>query len=447
MRLWLWALGVASFTGSAALGMSCAAGDTGTNANGNGGNSGDPGGAGAQGQGGSTFSGGGNGEGGSGIPECAKFTAAAKQAPAAIMFVLDKTASMNVKIGPKSKWAYAVTAVVDAIDADAFDNISLGLVAFPLNQKVPGPQCLFGGIIPVTCGVPALPQVPLADSGIMKSSDPTGVRHQMYNVLAQLAPPNNMDDGSPVYDALNGAYDSLRSYDNVDKRIAVLLSDGGFSCTSLSSPTRPGYNDPNNCPDWEQPPVMNDLITAARTDASKPVNTFIVGVPGSNSNGEDQGPYATPPYNMRLALSTYAVSGSPDTVDPACDKTAVFTQGGTEPSIPCHIDLSSGTFDSDVLANAITQIRGKALGCIYDLPEPPVGQTIDPAQVNVRVTLNGSEDTIPKRSNPNDDCATDGCWDYNVQQQVQLLGKTCADVTTATDAKVEIYVGCATIVK
>ena len=77
--------------------------------------------------------------------------------------------------------------------------------------------------------------------------------------------------------------------------------------------------------------------------------TFVVGVPGSDSTGQPQGPYATPPYNMLLALSTYAVSGSPTTVDPTCDSSAVFTQGGPAPAVPCHFDMTNGNFNTSVI--------------------------------------------------------------------------------------------------
>jgi hypothetical protein len=247
---------------------------------------------------------------------------------------------------------------------------------------------------------------------------------------------------------MKAGYDALKFYP-IDKRIMVLITDGGFSCTSVASPARPGYSD-TACNDWEYPDSVNSLITAARTDAAKPTFTFVVGVPGSNSNGEMQGNYATAPYSMQLALSTYAVSGSPDTVDPACDKAAVFNPNGSAPAVPCHIDLSGGgAFNPDTLAGAITKIRGKALGCAYDLPVPPEGEEILLDQVNVQVTIDGTTVDLKKRATPADDCAADGCWDYTAATppQVELLGKTCVDLGNATEAKVDIIVGCETVLK
>lgn len=388
---------------------------------------------------------------------CAKFTAEAKQAPAAMLVVLDKSASMTVS----NKWGTAQLSVVSAIDRDVFDTMSLGLTTFP-HSFVDPPQCLCDylcggpGVCDiqtcklflgdgVSCGVSLLPQVPLAFAGPEKSNASSGVRHDIYQYLVGNSPLSNSDDGSPIYDALDGAYQAIKLFQGVDKRIVVLVTDGGFSCTSLSN--RPGYSD-GACPDWEYPDGVNALIKAAHDDPSTPVSTFIVGLPGSDSTGAQQGSYATAPYAMKLALSTYAVSGAPESVDPACDSTAVFTQGGAAPAVPCHIDLTTGGFDANKLAQAIADIRGKALGCVYELPEPAPGEVIDQTQVNVELTVDMmASATLPKRVDPGDDCLAEGCWDYTSEGKIELLGKACTDVTDAIEAKVDILVGCQTITK
>ncbi|MFO0588776.1 MAG: hypothetical protein U0441_14595 [Polyangiaceae bacterium] len=417
------------------------------------------------GGGGSTSTGGTAGAGGSvgggvttggqgGFQECTKFTSEATQAPAAILFALDMSASMKAS----NKWGTAQTSVASAMDKDAFDNTSLGLVTFPTSFVDP-PKCVCDYIegqagpgtcslvIPdgVSCGFSGLPQVAIAPAGKDKANAASGVRHDIYQYLVNHAPQSNDDDGSPVYDAMVSGYTALKGQ-ALDRRILVLITDGGFSCTSTTA--RDGFVDGYGCHDWEFPDSVNKLISDARKDPQKPIFTFIVGVPGSDSTGQKQGTFDTPPYHMRLALSTYAVNGSPDTVDPACSKDAVFTQGGADPAIPCHIDLSSGAaFNPDTLASAIQTIKGKALGCVYDLPPPPPGQEIDKTLVNVDATLDGVTAAVLKRSDPNDTCAADGCWDYNVGGQVQILGKTCDDISKATTAKVDIKVGCSTVLK
>jgi hypothetical protein len=434
------------------VGTGCAAGGN-TRPGGEGGAGGEGtgnGGPGGPGSGGSDFD---AGNQDADLPACAKFSAEAAQAPAAMLTVLDASASMN----KSAKWGTAQLAIKTAIDKSVFDTMSLGLTVFPASYTDP-PACLCQGLdIPtckallgapgVSCGVSFLPQVPIAAAGTDKTNAATGVRRQIYDWLVGHNPLSNADDGSPIYDALKAGYETLKA-EAIDRRILVLITDGGFSCTSVASPSRAGYQDLNGCPDWEIPTSVNDLITTARIDAAKPIYTFIVGVPGSNSAGQKIDGFDTPPYNMLLALSTYAVSGSPDTLDPTCSKDAAYVQGGPAPAKPCHIDLSNGaSFNADALAKAIADVRGKALGCVYDLPPPPPGQSIDPTQVNVNLTLDGAVDSLKKRSDPLDLCQIDGCWDYTPDNKVQILGQSCEKLGAASSAKVDIYVGCETILK
>jgi len=432
------------FAGSCVLlaGYGCAAAEDGNNGGGGSSTTTQPGGNNT----GAGFQGG-NGTGGAGgFAECATFTAEATQEPAALLIVLDKSASMATE----SKWPTAQLSIVSAIDSDAFNSMSLGLVTFP-SSNTPAPFCLCQDfcdiVLPdgVSCGVSVLPQVAMAPAGTQKSNE-GGVRKSMYDYLAANAPLNNGDDGSPIYDAMVAGYMALKSYD-IQKRILLVITDGGFSCTSVANPFRNGYQDANGCPDWEIPDTVNTLIQTQRDDPTKSVNTFFVGLPGSQSTGGPTGGFDTPPYHMRLALSTYAVTGSPDTVDPACTSEAVYTQAGLDPATSCHIDLTTGSFNADTLTLAIAKIRGQALGCVYELPEPPQGETIDPGKVNVNLTLESTTSALPKRADAANPCTDSGCWDYTDEGQVELIGKACMDVSNATNAKVDIVVGCDTIVE
>jgi hypothetical protein len=381
-----------------------------------------------------------------GLGACAASHAEAQQAPAAMLVLLQASSSMNT---PAIKWPAAQQAVVQAIDQDAFNTMSIGLLAWPSPNEVAGPACIFN--LPVFCGAPGLPQIPVQLAGTEKSTDPTGVRHDIYKFLTSVAPISNLADpanSTPLYDAMNNAFTALQGVPKVTKRILAVLTDGGGSCTSLSTPQRPYYYDGNMCPDWEQPANINALLKKWNTDPSTPVDTFIVGLPGSNTHGETVGTYDTAPYSMLLALSTYAVSGSPSTIDPTCDSNLTFTQTGMDPAHPCHFDLSNGsTFNTMQLATAIASLRGKALGCTYDVPPPPMGMTFDKNQVNVVVTINGTPYEIPRRSSPTDMCATSPCWDYDMNGKIVLIGIACSTVSTTLDAKVDIYFGCATVLK
>ncbi len=404
------------------------------------------------------------GDAAAGFQACATFSAAATQEPAALLVVLDASASMR----EQNKWGIAQQAIVRAIDGDVFDSMSLGLSIFPSDFVTP-PQCLcdhigesigvpppvdpstcsllmssLGGGSGVSCGVAVLPQVPIGPAGA-KSNAGSGTRANLYTFLASAKPLSNSDDGSPIYDALEAGYNALKAQ-AVKNRILVLITDGGFSCTSASD--RTGYQDLNACPDWEYPTAVNTLVSKARNDAQKPIRTFVVGVPGSDSTGQKQGAFDTAPYAMKLALSTYAASGSPDTLDPACDKAATFDPQKPAPQKPCHFDLTGGAFDANSLETSIGQIRGKAIGCTYDLPQPPAGQSIDKTKVNVTIGISGATPgAVAKRSNASDACESDGCWDYNTTGQVELIGKACRDVMKASAAKVDVVFGCNSLIK
>lgn len=415
----------------------------------------------ASGKGGSISSSSATGSGGSGGGDaCAKFTAAATQAPAALMFILDRSASMSTN----GKWQAAQQAIAAVLDADAFDTMSLGLMAFPASY-VPTPQCLcneclgdctcFGELANgVACGYPGLAQVPLDLAGTQKSTDTMGVRHEIYQWLVSNSPETaDPSDASPIYETMNSGYQTLAAYTNVSKRLMILITDGGFSCTSvaqtdMSQRQSEAIMDANMCPDWESPDAVNAMIKQWHDDPNTPTSTFIIGVPGSDSTGGMQGPYDTAPYHMKLALSTYAVSGSPETIDPSCDSTLMWTQSGADPMKPCHFDLTGSNFNAMALEQAVSQIRGEALGCTYDLPPPPMGQTIDPSLVNVKETTNGMTVTIPKRSSMSDMCAaTPGCWDYNAMMQVELIGAACMNVEDMVNVSVDVEVGCKTVLK
>jgi hypothetical protein len=337
-----------------------------------------------------------------------------------------------------NKYAYAQQAIIAAIDEDAFDSASLGLLIYP-NAQEAGPACIFN--IPVTCAVPGLAQVPLNLAGTNKSNASTGVRHDIYNQLVASTPQVSLGNGNPSYDAIGNAINLLKAWPGTGKRILFFITDGGASCTSLS--TRMGYTDSNGCTDWEYPSNIVSLVQAANQDPNTPVNTIFVGVPGADTDGSD--PTMQPPYHVRLALSAEAWAGSPQTCDPNCDG-KTFTQAGGDPVIPCHFDMTQN-FTPALLSAAINKIRGSLLGCVFDIPPASDGGIVDPSKVNVEYSTNGMTYTsISRRASPSDTCTTGaGCWDYNSTGQIVLEGAACNAIEGAMNADVQIVLGCKTI--
>lgn len=374
-------------------------------------------------------------------PECmAAATYTATQPPAAMLVALDRSASMGE--GSPSKYNAAAQAIVQVFDYDVFDSMFLGLYAAP-NASVNGPLCVGG--FPVACSAPPFPEKPLKLAGPSKSTDASGIRADIRTWLNGNGPFQEILtlDASPMYAAIAATRDALLAWPQNGKRIMMVVTDGTISCNQLSMPARPGYADANGCSrDWENPDNIISMLRAANQDAQKPIETFIIGVPGADSY--DPSAAQAPPYHMRLALSAMAYAGSPNNVPANCTG-KVYTQAGGDPAVSCHFDLTQGSLNAADVAAAIAAARGKVAGCSYDLPKPQ-GVEIDKSKVNVSYTIGTMRKDLIRRQDPNNTCTTDGCWDYSSDGKVQLVGKACSDVQSAASADVKVIVGCTTII-
>lgn len=360
-------------------------------------------------------------------PSCMTASMVLTQAAAAVLVVGDHSASMATG----SKLATMDQAIVAALDHDAFDNLSVGVQIYPVSN-IAEPACL-EGLAPqgIACGVEATPLVAIAADTTAKSAAATGVRHAIATALtANAAPLDPDDDSSPIYDSLHSAIANLLD-DPSARRALILITDGGFDCASVSSPTRPGISD-GLCPDYEYPTTINSMLAQASSSAT-PVTTSVIGVPGSDSTGQDQGEFSTPPYSMLLALSTMAVAGNPANVPAGCTSTAVWTQTGAAPAVPCHFDLSSSaSFSVATMTQAIADARTAAIGCVYD--RPGGSDLLDSGGV-VKLTLDGVVSTVAASSGST--CASAGCYDADATT-VTIRGAACASIGRANAATIEL---------
>ena len=366
------------------------------------------------------------------VMACAGATFKGQQSAAALLVLLDRSQSM----GMGNKYNFSAQAIVQAIDADSFDTMSVGLYAAP-SMQVAGPDCILN--TPVACGSPAFPQVALAPAGKDKSMAMIGPRHDIFKQLMSLQTDPGPGNANPMYEALQNAIMSLQAWPGMGKRILFMITDGTVDCCEGSG--RAGcYVDGNGCHDWENPASIIKLLSAANKDPNAPVETFIMGVPGADTYDPTGINY--PPYHMRAALSAMAWAGSPNYVNPLCTG-RTFAQNTLDPAISCHFDFTQNLKIASI-AQAITSVRGKVLGCLFELPSPD-GGVVDPMQVNVSYTVGGMSVDLKKRVDPKSLCATDGCWDY-LNGKVQLIGKACMDVQGGLNPQVKIVVGCPTII-
>ena len=370
------------------------------------------------------------------INECAAVESVGRQEPAAMLVVLDRSSSMS----DNNKWAVAAQSIVQALDQDVFDTMAVGLYAAP-SGDVTGPMCIFG--FPVACAAPPFPQVDLMLAGTTKSSDAMGVRRSIKSWLTTNNPDMGLGDASPLYAAMENSIKALQGWNGGQKRLMLVVTDGTLSCNQFSK--RGGFPDCNGCDhDWEDPTNIVNLLKGANSDPSKPVETFIVGVPGADTF--DPKGCNFPPYRMRNALSAIAYAGSPNNVPANCTG-KTFMKDGLDPAVSCHFDMTQGGFQAKALSDTITAIRGKALGCTFDLPTAPDGSMVNRFQINVEydTPTSGLKKLIRRRDNTNQ-CFGTGCWDYDKEGRIELIGAACADVKGVTNARVKIVVGCDTVI-
>jgi hypothetical protein len=104
----------------------------------------------------------------------------------------------------------------------------------------------------------------------------------------------------------------------------------------------------------------------------------------------------------------------------------------------------------DPFVSALNRIRGTALGCAFLVPDG-MGKPLDLHQVNVRYTKGNTTSPmyIPKVGSSSNCGALDG-WYYDDERQptrIVACPATCNELSDDFSGKVEIQVGCGTIVR
>jgi hypothetical protein len=111
------------------------------------------------------------------------------------------------------------------------------------------------------------------------------------------------------------------------------------------------------------------------------------------------------------------------------------------------------TGDWTNVLSAITSevVSGTKIGCVYPLPAQ-TGDPIDPDEVNFEVTSDGGvQEIVPRVMTPSE-CSTGtaGGWYYDDNLNpttITLCSETCAWLRALSGAKVQIQIGCASIIK
>ncbi len=145
----------------------------------------------------------------------------------------------------------------------------------------------------------------------------------------------------------------------------------------------------------------------------------------------------------------------------ACQTSGFPPEGAAAPGMQYYklADATGGlkfsicTADWTALFKTLTAAVAVAekIPCIFSIPAPPDGSTIDPGKVNVEYTSgSGKKDTLVYVPTGKDGCTAAGGWYYDdpvKPTKIYLCTSSCTAVSADKAGKVDIAFGCATRIK
>lgn len=374
---------------------------SGSHSAGGAGGAGGKGGAGQGGEGAGFIFDGGNPSGGGEDADaaCAVSNVAATLIPANILFVIDRSGSMNCNPPPlqstaqcegnptpkfpaqASKWDIVSDALKTAVAAMT-PSTRVGVAYFNSDDY---------------CGAVQQPHVALAP---LDAAQIAAVDSSIDAVVPKGA--------TPIIGGVTLGYAHL-FYDDVvtGNDFVVLLTDGAETCA---------------------PELQNQMIAQTVPDAkSVNIRTFVIGAPGSEP--------------ARAFLSQIAWAGG-TAADPACTHDPAPGDVGD-----CHFDMTDPNLDfATALNDALEKISGAALTCEFDVPSS-VGGEVDYNQVNVTFSPSMGMPITLLQDNAICDDSPSGSngWQYNANKtKIILCGDACKMVKADAQGSISIALGCAT---
>lgn len=340
---------------------------------------------------------------------CAGTATKAQQLPLGMYIMLDRSQSMDETVSGTTKWE-AVTDALKTFVQQPLTGVSVGIQYFavPPSQQVSCPSWCAGdvdcnGYGPCTPGVgcfacfqgfaeDSCDAVDYATPDVEIAPLP-GVAQAIFASINGQQPGTN----TPTSAALAGAIQHGQAWaashpDHVV--IAVLATDG----------------EPSEC---DTNLASINAVAAAGANGDPPILTFVIGVGA-----------------LAQALNGIAAAG------------------GTSSAF---IVATNQDVNQQFIA-ALDKIRGKALGCQYKIPLPPAPEVPDFGKVNVQYTP-GDGGPVQVFANVEDSahCPSGGDgWYYDdnaFPKTILLCPQTCNKVSVDGAGRIDVVLGCATVVE
>lgn len=336
-----------------------------------------------------------SGSGGSGA--CAKSVTEGKVTPTALLFVVDRSGSMNCNPPPTQT---SSACELNPTTKDPSKPTRWDIVADALKATIAKmPSTIHVGVTFFSeddaCGVSQQPSVPIA---------PLSQSH--VTLLGASIDAVKPKGATPIVGSVTLGYKHLHEdVKFAGNAFVVLLTDGAETCA----------------PELQAKLVAETVPLAA----SLAIKTFVIGAPGSDP--------------ARALLSQIAWAGGTAS-DPQCKHPSAPANVGD-----CHFDMTDPTLDfAKELNLALETISGTALTCEVDVPSA-VGEEIDYDKVNVTFSPSmGSDAPVLQDNQP---CDVANGWQYTVdKKKIQLCGASCDAVRADPGASLTIELGCATMV-
>lgn len=313
-------------------------------------------------------------------------------APVAINIMLDQSGSMGGILGIGALWPGAVASINAFVNDPMSDGLSVALQYFPVD----GYACDGTGYKTPEVAMGVLPGNAAAITASLAAHGPGG--------------------GTPMEGALRGVTSFCETYvpaDPNEKCVAVLITDGKpeVECSTDHD-------------------VIVDVATQAKTNG---VTTYAVGLQGSDFTLLDRIAMEGGAEDCDSAAATYA-----------CDVTA-----GSNKLLEALNKIREEVVTTVTHTETVMKTVEKPLDCEFVLPPAEnVVQGFDKDEVNVQLTAPSIKDTTLGRVPSKKECTADAWYYDDATKPTRIITcpDTCTMIQTTTGAKIDILLGCPTIV-
>jgi hypothetical protein len=344
---------------------------------------------------------------------CATAAYQSELLPSNVLFIVDRSGSMNCNLPPTTdsasceqnpvaadptkptKWSTIVGSMSNALDGLAQVPLTSAGLSFFSNDDM--------------CGVQSAPNVPLSALG---QTQVDTLKAAFANVTPR--------GGTPIVGSVILGYKHLHQQALAPgNRFVVLVTDGADSCFDT----------------YAKQGVTGDVL-ARLLDTEIPkaisvnIRTFVIGAPGSEA--------------ARGLLSKIAYLGG-TAQNPSCDHDSDDPAVGTA----CHFDMTATQDFAKDLSAALQSITGSARTCDFDVPTSNGdGGTVDPSKVNVDY-YQGANQTDPaahvelSRDDTKPCDAGAAGWQYiDGNVRIRVCGPVCDQIRADGNAEVVVSLGC-----